>query len=347
MIEQLTCPFPIRQYPHVLLAHGGGGKLMQQLIEKMFSYAFGPKPVHGLHDSTVLNLPVSKIAFTTDSFVVKPLFFPGGDIGSLAVNGTVNDLAMSGAKPLYLSLGFIIEEGLSMESLWNIVRSIKNAADEAGVTIVTGDTKVVDRGKGDGIFINTSGIGIIEHSLNIAPGFVKSGDAIIISGDVGRHGIAIMASREGLAFETTIQSDCAALNGLVHLIIKSGADVHCMRDLTRGGLASALNEIAQDSGHPIEIEEAKVPVIEEVASACAMMGFDPLYVANEGRFIVIVPDKQCEKVISILKTHPLGQGACRIGSVSDAGRPLVSLKSFIGANRILDMISGEQLPRIC
>ena len=347
MIEQLTCPFPIRQYPHVLLAHGGGGKLMQQLIEKMFSYAFGPKPVHGLHDSTVLNLPVSKIAFTTDSFVVKPLFFPGGDIGSLAVNGTVNDLAMSGAKPLYLSLGFIIEEGLSMESLWNIVRSIKNAADEAGVTIVTGDTKVVDRGKGDGIFINTSGIGIIEHSLNIAPGFVKSGDAIIISGDVGRHGIAIMASREGLAFETTIQSDCAALNGLVHLIIKSGADVHCMRDLTRGGLASALNEIAQDSGHPIEIEEAKVPVIEEVASACAMMGFDPLYVANEGLFMAIVSKEIAADFLTRLKQDKNGINAAIIGEVNTENPGRVIMKSRIGGKRVVTYLTGEQLPRIC
>jgi hydrogenase expression/formation protein HypE len=331
----------------VLLAHGGGGKLMQQLIEKMFTHAFGPKPESGLHDSTVLNLPIGKIAFTTDSFVVKPLFFPGGDIGSLAVNGTVNDLAMSGAKPLYLSLGFIIEEGLSMEVLWRIVRSIKNAADIAGVKIVTGDTKVVDRGKGDGIYINTSGIGIIEHSLSIVPANIQPGDAILINGDVGRHGIAIMATREGLDFETTIESDCAPLNGIVSQLLQAGIDIHCMRDLTRGGLASALNEIAQDAFRTIQVDESSIPVKEQVASACAIMGFDPLYVANEGRFIIFVPEHQSAQALKILQSHPLGQGACRIGGVLDESRPLVTLKSFIGANRILDMISGEQLPRIC
>lgn len=346
-MDQLTCPFPIAQYPHVLLAHGGGGKLMQQLIERMFTQAFGPKPASGLHDSTVLNLPVSKIAFTTDSFVVRPLFFPGGDIGSLAVNGTVNDLAMSGAKPLYLSLGFIIEEGLPMENLWQIVRSIKKAADTAGVKIVTGDTKVVDRGKGDGIYINTSGIGIIEHELSIVPSNVRAGDVILVNGDLGRHGIAIMATREGLDFETTIESDCAPLNDVVGQLIHAGIDIHCMRDLTRGGLASALNEIAQDSSKTIQVNESSVPVAEQVASACAILGYDPLYVANEGRFIVFVPENQSAKALKVLQGHPLGRQACRIGEVLSDSRPLVTLKSFIGANRILDMISGEQLPRIC
>jgi len=346
-MDSLNCPFPIQQYPHVLLAHGGGGKLMQQLIEKMFTVAFGPKPVSGLHDSTVLNLPANKIAFTTDSFVVHPLFFPGGDIGTLAVNGTVNDLAMSGARPLYLSLAFILEEGLSMETLWQIVRSIKKAADSAGVKIVTGDTKVVDRGKGDGIYINTSGIGIIEHDLSIAPASVQAGDAILINGDIGRHGIAVMATREGLDFETTIESDCAALNGVVDLLIKDGIDIHCMRDLTRGGLASALNEIAQDASKTIQIDEASVPVKEQVASACAIMGFDPLYVANEGRFIAFVPESEAAMALEILQSHPLGLGACLIGEVLGEHRPGVTLKSFIGANRVLDMISGQQLPRIC
>ncbi len=346
-MDQLTCPFPIQQYPHVLLAHGGGGKLMQQLIERMFTHAFGPKPADGLHDSVVLNLPVNKIAFTTDSFVVRPLFFPGGDIGTLAVNGTVNDLSMSGARPLYLSLGFIIEEGLGMETLWRIVKSIKNAADAAGVKIVTGDTKVVDKGKGDGIYINSSGIGIIEHHLSIAPANVQPGDCILVNGDLGRHGIAIMATREGLNFETTIESDCSALNDIVAQLIQAGINIHCMRDLTRGGLASALNEIAHDSYMAIQIDEAAVPVQEQVASACAIMGFDPLYVANEGRFIVFVPERQSSQALKILRDHPLGQGACRIGNVLSENRPLVTLKSFIGANRILDMISGEQLPRIC
>jgi hydrogenase expression/formation protein HypE len=346
-MDLLTCPFPIQQYPHVLLAHGGGGKLMQQLIEKMFTQAFGPKPTTGLHDSTVLNLPANKIAFTTDSFVVHPLFFPGGDIGSLAVNGTVNDLAMSGARPLYLSLGFIIEEGLSMETLWRIVRSIKKAADAAGVKIVTGDTKVVDKGKGDGIYINTSGIGIIEHHLSIVPANIQVGDAILINGDIGRHGIAIMATREGLDFETTIESDCSALNDIVAQLVQTDINIHCMRDLTRGGLASALNEVAQDASRTIQIDETAVPVKEQVASACAIMGFDPLYVANEGRFITFVPESQAAKALKILQNHPLGQGACRIGEVLSENRPLVTLKSFIGSNRILDMINGEQLPRIC
>ncbi|MDE1920604.1 MAG: hydrogenase expression/formation protein HypE [Candidatus Omnitrophica bacterium] len=346
-MHALSCPFPIRQYPQVLLAHGGGGKLMQDLINKMFTHAFGPRPESGLHDSTVLDLPVHKIAFTTDSFVVKPLFFPGGDIGTLAVNGTVNDLSMSGARPLYLSLSFIIEEGLSMESLWMVVRSVKKAADEAGVKIVTGDTKVVDRGKGDGLFINTSGIGIIEHGLSIVPANIREDDAVLINGDIGRHGIAIMAKREGLDFETTIESDCCALNGVVESLIKAGIKVHCMRDLTRGGVASALNEIAKDAYKAVEIDEASVPVDEQVASACAIMGFDPLYVANEGRFIAFVPESQSSNALEILQAHPLGRGACRIGRVLPENGGLVTLKSVIGARRILDMISGEQLPRIC
>jgi len=313
----------------------------------MFTHAFGPKPANGLHDSVVLTLSAKKIAFTTDSFVVHPLFFPGGDIGTLAVNGTVNDLAMSGAKPLYLSLGFIIEEGLSMEFLWKIVGSIRKAADEAGVTIVTGDTKVVDRGKGDGIYINSSGIGVVEHDLNIAPAKIKAGDAILINGDIGRHGIAIMAKRENLDFETSIESDCAPLNDIVARLIKGGIEIHCMRDLTRGGLSSALNEIAQDALKSIQIDERAVPVLEQVASACAIMGFDPLYVANEGRFIVFIPQKQVTKALKIMKNHPQGEDACQIGEVLTEKRPIVSLKSFIGTDRILDMISGEQLPRIC
>lgn len=343
----LSCPFPIQQYPHVLMAHGGGGKLMHELIEKMFTHAFGPRPKLGLHDSTLLKLPKNKIAFTTDSFVVKPLFFPGSDIGALAVNGTVNDLAMSGAKPLYLSLGLIIEEGLGMETLWSIVRSIKKAADAAGTKIVTGDTKVVDKGKGDGIFINTSGIGVVGHDLSIAPASIKAGDAILVNGDIGRHGIAIMAAREGLGFETTIKSDCCALHGIVAALIKGKINIHCMRDLTRGGLASALNEIAQDAHRSIQIDETAIPVAQQVASACAIMGFDPLYVANEGRFIAFVPKHQASRALDILKKHPLGQGASCIGEVLSEKKPLVTLKGIMGVNRILDMISGEQLPRIC
>ncbi len=342
-----SCPFPIQNYPQVLLAHGGGGKLMQQLIEKMFATAFDPMSKEGLHDSISLNLPGKRIAFTTDSFVVRPLFFPGGDIGTLAVNGTVNDLAMSGARPLYLSLGFILEEGLPMNVLWQVVCSIKKAADTAGVTIVTGDTKVVDKGKGDGIYINTSGIGVIEHSLHIVPSTVKSGDLVIISGDVGRHGMAIIATRESLNFESAIESDCAPLGGLVLQLIKADTEIHCMRDLTRGGLASALNEIACAAHLGIHIEEALVPVREDVAAACAIMGFDPLYVANEGRFVIFVAPQDQAKVLEIMRKHPQGQGACCIGSVQSKSQTNVVMKSKIGANRLLDMISGEQLPRIC
>lgn len=343
----LSCPFPISNYPQVLMAHGGGGKLMQQLIETMFSSAFGPAPKDGLHDSVALNLPGARIAFTTDSFVVKPLFFPGGDIGSLAVNGTVNDLAMSGARPLYLSLAFIIEEGLPMQTLWQIVQSIKHAADLASVKIVTGDTKVVDRGKGDGIYINTSGIGIIEHGLSIVPSSIRPNDAVLVSGDLGRHGMAIMAQREGLEFETVIKSDCAPLADVVSLMIKEGVEIHCLRDLTRGGLASALNEIADASGLGIAIEEALVPVREDVRSACELLGFDPLYVANEGRFVAFVPEKDVSKALKIMQCNMLRSSACKIGNVLTPGPKGVILKSRIGANRILDMISGEQLPRIC
>lgn len=349
MLEDFApaCPFPIQNYPYVLLAHGGGGKLMQQLIERMFTSAFGPAPKDGLHDSVSLELPGKRIAFTTDSFVVRPLFFPGGDIGTLAVYGTVNDLAMSGAKPLYLSLGFIIEEGLPMETLWQVVRSIKKSADLANVKIVTGDTKVVDKGKGDGIYINTSGIGVIEHSLNIVPGAVKEGDAVIISGDVGRHGMAIMATRENLEFESTIESDCAPLAEVVLQLLDAGVEIHCMRDLTRGGLASALNEIAASSHLGINIEESLVPVREDVNAACAIMGFDALYVANEGRFVLFCPAQDQLKVLEIMQRHPQGQGACVIGSVQNRQQGDVVIKSKIGINRLLDMISGEQLPRIC
>ncbi|MBF0512023.1 MAG: hydrogenase expression/formation protein HypE [Candidatus Omnitrophica bacterium] len=346
-MESWTCPFPIQQYPQVLLAHGGGGKLMQQLIEQMFTKAFGPKPKEGLHDSTVLNLPSSKIAYTTDSFVVKPIFFPGGDIGKLSVFGTVNDLAMSGARPLYLSLGFILEEGLPMTILWKIVQSIKEAADSTGVQIVTGDTKVVDKGKGYVISINTSGIGVIEHPYTIAPVSVQPKDAIIINGDLGRHGISIMASREGLEFETVIESDCAALSAPVQALLKGGIEIHCLRDLTRGGLASALNEIAQAANLSMSIDESSVPVREDVASACALLGFDPLYVANEGRFVLVLPEHQAQQALEILKPFSEDFQPARIGQIQAEKKPIVVLQSCIGSSRILDMISGEQLPRIC
>ena len=343
----LSCPIPIDRYPAVTLAHGGGGKLMHQLIESMFVHAFKNEILEARHDGAILQLPGERLAFTTDSYVVNPLFFPGGDIGSLAVHGTVNDLAMCGARPLYLSAGFIIEEGLAMETLWRIVQSMKSAADAAGVQIVTGDTKVVDKGKGDGIFINTAGVGIIEHELNISPKSLQTGDVILLSGDLGRHGIAIMAEREGLAFETTIESDSAPLAGLVQQLLRGGIHIHCMRDLTRGGLASALVELAEASSLAIEIREADIPVLEQVQGACEMLGLDPLYVANEGRFVAFVPADDSEPALRIMQSHPLGCAGAVIGAVTADPSKLLTMKSKIGARRIIDMLSGEQLPRIC
>ncbi len=343
----LSCPIPIDDYPHVLLAHGGGGTLMHQLIERMFVPAFRNPFLEARHDGAVLAPDGVRLAFTTDAYVVRPLCFPGGDIGSLAVNGTVNDLAMCGARPLYLSAAFILEEGLAMETLWRIVQSMRRAADAAGVQLVTGDTKVVDRGKGDGIFIATAGIGAISHHLTIAPASVRPGDAILLSGDIGRHGIAIMAVREGLEFEARIESDCAPLADLVGSLLRAGLEVHCLRDLTRGGLASALNEIAGAAHLGVSIDEGSIPVREDVRGACEILGFDPLYVANEGRFVCILPTGDAERALRIMRADPLGAGACLIGRVTEDASGLVTMRSRIGVSRVLDMLSGEQLPRIC
>jgi hydrogenase expression/formation protein HypE len=343
----VSCPIPISDYPYVLLAHGGGGKLMNQMVERMFKEVFVPQDTVNNHDSAVLNCSTERIAFTTDSYVVHPLVFPGGDIGKLAVNGTVNDLAMSGARPAYLSVGFILEEGLPMEMLWRIVQSIKQAADEASVRIVTGDTKVVDRGKGDGIFINTSGVGLVEHQKVISPLSVETGDVILINGDLACHGMAIMAVREGLEFESSIESDSAPLGDLVLALLNEGVDIHCLRDLTRGGLASTLNEIATAAGVGINIDESLIPVREDVSAACEILGLDPLYVANEGRFAAFIPAKDKEKALVVMKAHSNGEGSCMIGEVTGKETSLVTMKSKIGASRIIDMLSGEQLPRIC
>lgn len=343
----LSCPLPIQQYPQVLLAHGGGGKLMHQLIEQVFVPAFENPLLGERHDGATLQIGGARLAFTTDSYVVRPLFFPGGDIGTLAVNGTVNDLAMCGARPLYLSCGFILEEGLPMETLWRVLQSMREAAAAAGVTIVTGDTKVVDRGKGDGIFINTAGVGVIEHDVTIGPSRVRPGDAVLLSGDIGRHGIAIMATREGLEFESEIASDCAPVADAVMNLLAAGIELHCMRDLTRGGLASALVEIAEAGRVRIDIEERAIAVREDVRGACEILGFDPLYLANEGRFIAFVPAAHAARALDLLQSHPLGAHAALIGRVSDDASNLVTLKSRIGATRIVDMFSGEQLPRIC
>lgn len=343
----LTCPIPINQYPQVTMAHGGGGRLMNTLIDRMFAAAFSIGHTGDRHDGARLELHSTRVVVTTDSFVVRPLFFPGGNIGRLAVFGTVNDLAMCGAYPRYLTAGFILEEGLPMETLWQVVVGMREAAMEAGVQVVTGDTKVVDKGKGDGLFINTSGVGELRTDRVVAPSRVKAGDAVLINGDIGRHGMAIMAVREGLQFESTIESDCAPLAGLVLPLLEAGLDVHCMRDATRGGVASVLVEIAESARVGIQIEEERVPAREDVRGACEILGFDPLYVANEGRCVIFVPHEQCDKALSILRSHPEGTGAVQIGVVTDRADGMVVLKSRIGANRIVDMLSGEQLPRIC
>ena len=342
-----SCPIPISQYPNVTLAHGGGGRLMHQLIKKMFTPAFSNPYLDQEHDSAVLTFGEARLAFTTDSFVVRPIFFPGGDIGTLAINGTVNDLAMSGARPLYLSVGLILEEGLPMDSLWRVVQSMKEAAEEAGVVLVTGDTKVVDKGKGDQIFINTAGIGAIEHDLSIGPSQVRPGDAVIVSGDLGRHGITIMAVREGLAFETSLESDCAPLSGTVMALLDAGIKPHCLRDLTRGGLATTLVEIAESARIHISVKENDIPVGEEVQGACEILGLDPMYVANEGRFVAFVAPEEADRALDIIMSAPYGGHAHIIGTVADDSRALVTMKSKIGASRVVGMLSGEQLPRIC
>jgi len=344
---QFSCPIPKSDYENILLAHGGGGKLMHQLIDKVFKAAFENPALETEHDGAIIKLNRDKLAFTTDSYVVNPLFFPGGDIGSLAINGTVNDLAMCGARPLYISAGFIIEEGFPIEKLWLIVKSMRSAADIAGVKIVTGDTKVIDKGKGDGVFINTAGIGSIEHNLSINPLSVKPGDMIILSGDIGRHGIAVMSQREGLTFETTIESDCAPLADPVLRLIESNIEIHCLRDLTRGGLATTLVEISNSAGLSIEIEEKSIPVCEEVQGACEILGLDPLYIANEGRFIAFVEEKDAQSALKIMRLQPVSADACLIGSVANKNARLVTMKNSIGVERIIDMLTGNQLPRIC
>jgi hydrogenase expression/formation protein HypE len=347
LMSGLSCPIPLSDYNNVLLAHGGGGKLTQQLIEKMFVPEFRNDFLSQLHDGAVLTLNGSRIAFSTDSYVIKPIFFPGGDIGELAVNGTVNDLAMCGAKPLFLSSAFILEEGFPMEDLWRIVQSMQRAAQRAGVVLCTGDTKVVDRGKGDQIFINTSGVGLIETGIDINPSRAVAGDKIILSGPIAVHGIAIMSVREGLEFETVMKSDTAPLNDLVQSMFKATKEIHVLRDPTRGGLASALNEIAKAANIGISINEEAIPVAEEVEGACEILGFDPLYVANEGKLVAFVPPSVADSVLSAMQQHPLGREAVIIGQVVADHPCIVVMKSKVGGTRVVDMLSGEQLPRIC
>lgn len=343
----LTCPVPLGRHSTVQLAHGGGGRLTRELVESLFLPAFDNGPLRERHDSAVVPLGGARVAFTTDTYVVHPRFFPGGDIGKLAVFGTVNDLAMSGARPLYLSAGFLLEEGLPFEELRRVVASMREAAEACGVRLVTGDTKVVDRGKGDGLFVNTAGIGAVPEGVEVHPRRVRPGDAILLSGDVGRHGIAVLSVRQGLAFETEVVSDCASVAGLVAALLDAGIEVRCLRDPTRGGLATALNEIALDAGVGIEVEEHAIPVSEAVAGACEVLGLDPLYVACEGRMIAFVPEEAAARALEVLRALPAGAGAARIGKVSAGPAGMVSLRTRMGSRRLLDLLSGEQLPRIC
>lgn len=342
----LACPAPVPAVDAVQLAHGGGGRATERLLDTIFRPAFDDPILARRHDGARLDA-AGPLAFTTDSYVVHPLVFPGGDIGSLAVNGTVNDLAMCGARPTFMSVGFILEEGLSLAVLRGVVASMRAAAAAAGIRVVTGDLKVVDRGKADGMFINSSGIGSVVAPGPVEPHSVRPGDAVIVSGDIGRHGIAVMATRAGLEFQSAIESDCAPVAAPVLDLIAAGIPVHCLRDLTRGGLASGLVEIAETARLAIAIDERAVPVREDVASACELLGLDPFHVANEGRFLAFVPAEAAERATSLLRGHPVSAGATVIGSVGDGPAGRVSCRGPIGGTRIIDMLSGEQLPRIC
>ena len=342
----ISCPLPAGDGELIQLAHGGGGRAMARLLDTVIRAAFDEPMLERRHDGAVLDVG-GPIAFTTDSYVVKPLIFPGGDIGTLAVNGTVNDLAMCGARPLYLSVGFILEEGLPIATLQRIAMSMREAAETAGVRLITGDTKVVERGKADGMFINTAGVGRVLASEAIEPASVRAGDVVILSGDIGRHGIAVMAAREGLAFETAIESDCAPLAAPALDLIEAGIGVHCLRDLTRGGLASALVEIAEPAELAVFLDEQSIPVSAEVTAACELLGLDPLHVANEGRFVAFVASEDANRAIALLRLHPAASGAATIGKVTGAPAGQVSCRGPFGVDRIIDMLSGEQLPRIC
>lgn len=344
-LENMACPIPLSDYPHVLMAHGSGGRLMNRLITSMFLSAF-PDVQH--HDSALVELESKKTAMTTDSFVINPLVFPGGDIGSLAVHGTVNDLAMAGAKPEFLSVAFILEEGLSMELLWKVVRSMSKAAADAGVKIITGDTKVVERSSGDGLYINTTGIGsVIEGTSSNGPDCIREGDSIILSGDIGRHGMAVMSVREGLTFESIIKSDSEDISKSVLAMFDDGIKITCMRDATRGGVAAVLNELAEASRMSFQVEEQQIPVTDSVRGACEILGLDPLHVANEGRFLAFVSPEDTERAVAAINRYHSDTEAVVIGRVVKAHPGRVILKTAIGSSRILDMPSGELLPRIC
>jgi hydrogenase expression/formation protein HypE len=343
-----SCPLPLRDYPTIVMGHGGGGKLSAELIEHLFVPAFQNDALANLGDAAIVPAARERWAFSTDSYVVHPLFFPGGSIGELAVNGTVNDLSVSGARPLYLSVGMILEEGFAMNALARIVEDMAQAARTAGVQIVTGDTKVVEKGRGDGCYVNTSGVGLVREGTNVGPTMARAGDAVIVSGTIGDHGMAIMSVREGLEFETTIRSDTAPLNGLIEKALEAGGSaIHVMRDPTRGGVAASLNEIAASSNVGMVIEEPAAPIRTEVRSACELLGLDPFYVANEGKVLIFVAADRARNVFETVQQHPLGKDAAIIGQVVDRHPGMVIARTQIGATRVIAMPMGEQLPRIC
>jgi hydrogenase expression/formation protein HypE len=346
-MNSFTCPLPALDAETVLLGHGGGGKLSADLFHNIILPAFSNSVLDKMDDQATLEIGGARLAFTTDSFVVKPIFFRGGDIGTLAVNGTVNDLAVGGATPLFLSAAFILEEGLPIASLQTIVSSMQQAAQRAGVQIVTGDTKVVERGSCDGMFINTAGIGLIEANLRLSADQAQPGDVVLLSGPIGDHGIAILAEREGLSFETDILSDTAPLNSLVAALLATGADIRCMRDPTRGGVASSCNEIATTSGVGIQLDEAAIPVRPEVRGACELLGLDPLYIANEGKLLAICATEDAELLLAAMQQHPLGAGAAIVGKVTRANPGLLTMSTSLGTVRIVDLLANDPLPRIC
>jgi len=348
-----ACPVPQSRYDHILLGHGSGGQLTADLIRRLFVPGFGNDILAGLEDQATVSfgdgngVKAPRLAFTTDSFVVRPLFFPGGDIGKLAVHGTVNDLAVGGARPLFLSAAFILEEGLPLADLQRIVASMRQACAVAGVALVTGDTKVVDRGKGDGVFITTSGIGLVPEGRALSIHAARPGDCILVSGTLGDHGIAVMSVREGLEFETVLESDTAPLADLAEDILNACPDTRCMRDPTRGGLSSAVNELAAASRVGVVLDEAAIPLRPEVRGACEMLGLDPLYVANEGKLIAVVPPRDAGRVLEAMRSHPLGRDAAMIGTVVADHPGMVLLRSRVGGERVVTLLAGEQLPRIC
>ncbi|MGE2734090.1 hydrogenase expression/formation protein HypE [Mycolicibacterium vaccae] len=346
-LESWVCPAPLRDAPHIVMGHGGGGAMSGELVEHLFLPAFGPAADAAMGDSAIVDLGGARLAFSTDSFVVKPLVFPGGTIGDLAVNGTVNDLAMAGATPAVLSTAFILEEGTPLDELAHVARAVGSAAMAAGVKLVTGDTKVVDSGHGDGVYLNTAGIGLVDARTEIGPQRAAPGDVVLVSGDIGLHGVAVLSCREGLEFATTVTSDTAALHGLVAAMVDTGADIHTLRDPTRGGVAATLNEIARTAHVGISVDERALPIPGEVRDACSMLGLDPLYVANEGKLVAFVGARDADAVLAAMRAHPLGARAAVIGTCVADHPGMVVARTALGGTRVLDLPIGEQLPRIC